>query len=321
MKNYGLCIWNSNNYGSNLTNLCLFNLIKSYGHNPLVIISKSNIEADYRNFIDLNYPTMKIENNDMINKYLDGLIVGSDCTFSFSYEDCVKNKSHKFLLENINIPKFSLSSSVVPPRKISRYTKYRVKQALEKFQFISIRESDSIKYLTNFFGVKRIIYDTLDPVFLIGKKFLSELSQKSNLKYSDYNVVYALTENDIVKTEIENYKDKKIHIIQNPDNLKTDGVPDKMFKYYDFMNIYDFVYTIANCDRVFTDSYHGLVLSLIFEKPVKYIYRYTKERFTSLEKIIKNTSRDIKQEDYKDITPLLLKRIQHDKSLIEDILK
>ena len=79
-------------------------------------------------------------------------------------------------------------------------------------------------------------------------------------------------------------------------------------------NVQKFIYGIKSCKAIITDSYHGTIFSLIFEKPfLSFVYEGNgKERFYSLNEIFNISNRIYNLNDNPDIkileTPLFLNK-------------
>lgn len=133
---------------------------------------------------------------------------------------------------------------------------------VSKIDFLSIRENYSAKFLEN--QLNRKIYNSLDPVFLMGKDFWLNEIQSIELKTPEkYILFYCLDiDKDIIKIleTLQTYK--KLPIVTLRESLK---FPMKVLN-YSYSGPLDFLYLIKNADCIVTSSFHATAFSAIFEK-------------------------------------------------------
>lgn len=138
------------------------------------------------------------------------------------------------------------------------------KEKLATIDAISVREQSVIKPLEEICGKK--VEQVIDPTLLLNKEVWDKLitdNDTATLPYEKYILVYTLFESDEV-TKIANYLSKKT-------GLKV--VHFRKYNAYEneYMNLYskgpvDFVNAFKNAAYVVTNSFHGTVFSLIFER-------------------------------------------------------
>lgn len=138
------------------------------------------------------------------------------------------------------------------------------KSKTKGLKYISVREKSIIKPLEEICNKK--IYQVIDPTLLLKKEDWEKLineNKKVNLEDKDYILVYTLFENDEI-TKIANY-------ISSITGLKV--VHFRKYNAYnkELMNLYskgpiDFINAFKNAKYVITNSFHGTVFSLMFEK-------------------------------------------------------
>jgi hypothetical protein len=119
--------------------------------------------------------------------------------------------------------------------------------------------------------------NAIDPVLLMDKYFWGNIACKPRYKYSDYILIYKLDNNFQIDGDalgLAKKTNKKIIDINYLLPLKT------IFKKkYIFLrpNVYDFVALFSNADYILTNSFHGTVFSIIFNKNF-YSYKLKDER-------------------------------------------
>lgn len=230
-------------------------------------IIRYKIEIREKLFEDFNNKNVKstIKYDDrnikcLVSQY-DGFISGSDQVWNpnsirfpylqtFAPDNCLK------VSYAASISRDSLSeeeASVIIP-------------AIKRFNHISVREETAKKILDSY-GVQgcKVV---LDPTLLLTESQWSEISSPRIIN-EKYVFCYFFT---------NSFKNrKKIQVFCRARNLKLLYIPyvEQRFNYYDaigpgekIFNVgpAEFISLIKNSEYVFTDSFHGLVFSMIFRK-------------------------------------------------------
>lgn len=144
---------------------------------------------------------------------------------------------------------------------IPEYNRNILKKYISDIPTKSVREKEGailIKHLTG-----DIVPVVVDPTLLWDKNFW--LSYASEIEEKDYILCYFLTEPSIdIQKEIFNYVgNKKVVILRSPltyisEKHVTTTMPDA--------GPGEFISYVANADFIFTDSYHGMLFAINFEK-------------------------------------------------------
>ena len=154
------------------------------------------------------------------------------------------------------VPKFVYGASY--PLNFWLYSKEFnsiARNLLKNFSGISVREKSTVNLAKKYFGV--LPEFVLDPTFLIDKKYYLDLIEnyEGDFDFNEkYLCVYQLDKRDQIKNFIKNSC-----TILNVTSYKV----DISLKNY----IESFIKCIINSQAVITDSYHGTIFSIIFEKP------------------------------------------------------
>ena len=175
--------------------------------------------------------------------------------------------------QNWNIKKFVYGASIgYDDWKLTYEDDQIAKSLLKNFTEISIREKGSKQLIEQHFGINPTV--VLDPTLLIDKNYylniIKDYKSERNIK-NKYIFIYTIFHSEYITDAIN--QAKKIF------NYET---------YYFLLNknssIEEFIYYMIKSKAVVTNSYHGTVLSIIFNKPFITIYDKSnaKERFTSL---------------------------------------
>ena len=147
------------------------------------------------------------------------------------------------------------------------------KSLLKDFKGISVREKSSVKLVEQHLGLKPSF--VLDPTFLIDKKYyLYLIKNYKNDVIIDRSYIFIYTVSNSIKLKrFANIVSKKYKIYQININVQN--------------QIQKFLYGIYKCKAVITDSFHGTVFSLIFNKPfISFVYQSRgNARFNTLKDI------------------------------------
>lgn len=190
-------------------------------------------------------------------KSSDLFIFGSDTLWNFENLFFLQRK--KFFLGNwTSKKKIAFSVSVGS----SDYSKFLIDDdiiyGLKKFNQISVRDEFSlnfVKHLSN----RDDIFETLDPTMLLKPE--EYFFENVNAPEGKYIFVYHFGKySDVLQKELINFAViKKIRIINmgTPAVFADENVVNDPFK---------FVQYIKNADFVFTNTFHGCVFSILFNK-------------------------------------------------------
>lgn len=199
------------------------------------------------------------------------------------------------------------------------------KRVLENIDYISVRE-DTLKDYAKSFTDKEVVR-VVDPTLLLKKEDYSDLV-KENKFDEKYLLIYALGPDDRL-TEIAKQKAKE-------KNLKIVELNDFKLKDYHFHQVSnagpdDFVTLIKNAEVVVTNSYHGTIFSIIFEKEFYTITRMNRNsRMETLldildmrDRLIENVEElsKINGQDYKKGYERLDKEVKLSKEFLNKALK
>lgn len=188
----------------------------------------------------------------------DVFIAGSDQIWNTSFQN---GRDASFFLMFADGKRISYAASF-GLSKLEDIDKPRIKEQLEKFSSISVREKTGLAILDDL-GIKNAI-QVLDPVFLLDKKqWLEVASHKYDFK--DYLLVYNLSSlnAEIKKCALAVAKEKNLKIVSVEEYAKityadiriTDAGPS------------EFVELFSKASFVVTNSFHATAFSLLFNVP------------------------------------------------------
>ena len=207
-------------------------------------------------------------NSEDLNKCLkmgiEAFVVGSDQVWRYEYaEDSICDYYFNFL-KRTNIPRYSYAASFgtdvmdYPVDKIQT-----IASLLNDFSGISVREDSAISLLSNTFAIpKGDIHVVLDPTLLLAPDVYTKLFKDYSVPAQPYVFSYIL-DRDIVDDQTVDALVKDLALIRVDLRAQT-GNTDSI----DVIKpVEEWLYSIYNAKYVVTDSFHGTVFSIIFNKP------------------------------------------------------
>ena len=306
MKISVITFFDNGNYGSELQSLAMNDYLKEKGHQPVfcrITYTNRFLQAiDTR----LNSIRMKIYNsqNNERKIYLNDR--KHNLTKQRSISSTLSSHIHSFLTSRLDMgvlsPCFILSrhkydaficgsdqiwSALILPirhqnylygidkkRKIAyapsmgldvlpQYYLKHIKKYIRDFKYLSVREDVAKQVIFENYGIEA--KQVLDPTMLVGREYWDQqLRDNSRQKPNDnYVFCYFLGEiSEEVRTSVVKVADgRKIIILPYEEDCV--NVDKGCFELADPL---DFVNLIKNADCVFTDSFHGCVFSILFDK-------------------------------------------------------
>lgn len=199
----------------------------------------------------------------------EAVILGSDQVFRPSYfadfADCL---SLGFLPANCTRIAYAASFGGDGLCGLKNPTDLKIHAAnLAKFKAISVRERDGVKLARECFGVD--VHWVLDPTLLANKeiydKFLSHAPKRKGFAYI---------------LDPSPRSEAAIELLKRQSGLEIDEVNDRGNR----IGIKAWLSAIAGAEFVLTDSFHGCVFSIIFNKPFFVLVNASRgaSRFSSL---------------------------------------
>lgn len=241
--------------------------------------------------------TKKIKNKEELVKELanyDYIITGSDQVWNKQLTGMDEDIYLLDLPLNKKVQKVSYAASIGNDQ-ISNEELQKIDQILNDYKLISVRErtlGEKLESISN-----KEITTVLDPTLLLDKKHWLEVMSK-NKRDEKYICVYMLQKNERI-LNIVNAFSKLL-------NLKVVQFDPKKIYENEMKSLYtsgpdEFLSTIYNADFVITNSFHGMVFSILLEKQFVAIPHTTRSsRQYNLLEILDLNNRMIKDEkDYK----------------------
>ena len=279
------------------------------------------ITQNNKNFIDSNILQSEyIDTSNSLRKHFrknkyDAVIVGSDQTWRPKYSPNIYNFYLQFLKAKNNIKRIAYASSLgVDEWEYSVEETKKCAKLAASFDAISVREQSGIELCKEHLGVDSTC--TLDPTLLLDKEeYIVLMSEHCKKESSEGVYTYFLDSNkdkisaaqylaDALDTYTYNCQAKC-----SLSNLNSSELED-----YKMPAVQDWLTSFYNAEFVLTDSFHGMVFSIIFNKPFLVIVNKERgaARFESLlnqigglkHLIYNSTEIENNISEIKNITPL-----------------
>lgn len=300
-----------NNYGGHLQRYALMSVLKSMGHEPINLDCrfghkmslKQRIRACILSFVRMVLeilPEIKViliirnrldNANRITNKfyekyiphtktiyYKEGLknyrnydlyIVGSDQVWRKDYmkwggtETCIDTYFFDFLPDD----KKRIAYAVSFGKEEDDYTQAEINRLsilYKKFFSVSVREKSGLTILRNRKWMDPVPQWTIDPTLLLSKEEYLKIINENKTKSNKGKVLtYILDPTPLQKKEINELTKGKDVLNVGIKSRVTPTIPQWLRNFFD-------------SEFVITDSYHGMIFSIIFNKPFK-LY-FNKER-------------------------------------------
>jgi polysaccharide pyruvyl transferase WcaK-like protein len=194
-----------------------------------------------------------------IKNNFDAVVVGSDQVWRPKYSPCLPNFFLDFVEgSSLNIKKISYAASFgVDDWEFTKEQTTLCKSLIQKFDAISVREKFAVELCQKYFDVKAEW--VVDPTLLLSENDYKEIFKRSK-NFSDKGsiAVYLLDHDDKKKRialDVADSLKKKINFIMPQEKIKK------------YIGVDEWLASFYNADFVVTDSFHGCVFSIIFNKP------------------------------------------------------
>jgi polysaccharide pyruvyl transferase WcaK-like protein len=251
------------------------------------------ISENTQQFVTRNIKTTKIIKQKvtewLLNEYgFDSYIIGSDQVWRPKYSPQLSTYFLDFLKNNNTVKKLAYAASfgVNDWEFTQKQTQY-LEKLIKLFDAVSVREDSAIDLCKKYFNVDAS--HLLDPTLLLDKEIYKSLVKKQDVKMSPGNLfTYILDESDkkdaIIKKTAQKYDLSDFSVM--PNNQFSDP-SKKNIQDCIFPPVEEWIRGFMDAEFVVTDSFHGTIFSIIFNKPFFAIANKNRglTRFTSLLKL------------------------------------
>lgn len=256
-----------------------------------------------------------VENADkIIQDEYDLIIVGSDQIWNTRITHFDETFFLNFIKENKK--KIAISPSLgYSNRNESEIDFY--KKNINDFDFVGIRERTDEEFVRKNIKSEGTVTTIYDPTLYVSYDEWDNLSSKCDrIIKEDYILIYAFGISDEIRETVNKIKHKhdlSVYIIADSwKKTNNDG-----YHYLNSVGPIEFLNLIKNSRFVVTNSFHGTVFSLIFEKEFYTVpYKGTENRILSLLKDLNLEDRVITHDNRNDILETII-----DYSIIKQLLE
>lgn len=233
------------------------------------------ISREHRKFILENinrspsfYNHFQLEEYIINGKFTD-IIVGSDQVWRIDYSPRIESFFLDFLKNNKTINKITYAASFgLDKWQFSENITHIMKESLASFRAVSVRENNAIELCNKNLNIQAI--QVLDPTLLLTKKDYENIAKKSTANIEQGKIFYYILDMD---SEKENILNKVCSILgkdffsNQPNKTRKENFFVKDYSDYIYPSIESWIASFAKADFIITDSFHGTVFSIIFNKP------------------------------------------------------
>lgn len=283
------------NYGWAVQRWALYHTIEKLGHQPTIINrrwSSNNTSCinsfkrfvyynvicpRFKRFVDKETPsvtpvTRTPEETFEVSKHLDAVIVGSDQVWRIENTRLAGLDFFLDFLKDSPIKRLSYAASFGKDTwQGTEDETIKVKNLLQKFNAISVREDSGVCLCNNLFDVESS--HVLDPTLLLTADDYNQLLSKPKSRQELVTYILDSTEE----------KRNTVSEIARQCNLKEVNLyPSRSFTFY--KSVYTWLEKIRDAHYVVVDSFHGMVFCILFHKQFA-VFANSKRgltRFTSL---------------------------------------
>lgn len=201
-----------------------------------------------------------------VSHQYDFYLVGSDQVWRKEYFSRIQTYFFDFLSDDKKRASYAASFGVSNPNYSPQMVKI-CRNLLAKFSAVSVREADGVRICKEIFGVSAV--HVLDPTLLFDKSMYLELidpNDKVEFPSPSFILVYIL-DKTIEKIRFVEEFAQKMHLkpyFIKPENINEVGV--NRIEECVYPSISTWINAFEKADFVITDSFHGTVFSIIFQK-------------------------------------------------------
>jgi len=196
----------------------------------------------------------------------DAFIVGSDQVWRPQYN--IGRLTNMFLdfTEGTNIKRVAYAASFGTEEwEFSEEETNKCKKLLERFDGISVREDSGVELCNKYFNREAI--HVLDPTMLLTKEDYMKLFASNNSQREGKNLFYYILDEEKSKTDYIKEEAIKMGLDTFTVNACVDMNSIKAISQRIQPPVEDWLKAFQDAEYVITDSFHGTVFSILFNKP------------------------------------------------------
>lgn len=252
---------------------------------------------------------------------IEAVIVGSDQVWRKAYSPCIDNYFLDFLSGNNEVKKIAYAASFgIDEWEFGKKETEYYSLLAQEFDAISVREDTAVIMCRDYLGVEA--KHVLDPTMLVDKDVYENLAMTPVTQPSKGNLFCYVLDRTPEKISLVEQIAKERELIPFellPKKRFAQIKSNKELEECILPPVEQWLRSFVDSEFVVTDSFHGTVFSILFNKPFVVIPNVCRgiTRFTSLLKIFKSTGvlYDAKQLPTLDFLDLKCNKDQLDKLL------
>ena len=296
-------LWYGRNYGSMATYYALHQVLTNKYHlsvlmieNPLAPNKYEVTRSHPRGVAEVFYDVSRkyqLDELGQLNKFCDAFVVGSDQLWNVGLSRPYKQMYYLDFVNDVN-KRIAYGTSFGKKYKGTREELIISSNNLRKFDYVSVRDKLSLKIATEQFGVKNVV-DVCDPTFLCSlEEYQKLIDLAENKQEGKYILAYFLDPNPEIGEQLRKIaaeKDCKIVVVLDEppwtwekNSAALEISVDDRIEIKREVTLYEWMWLYSHSKAVLTDSFHGTIFSLIFQKPFMTLINNKRggERFISL---------------------------------------
>lgn len=323
----------SNNYGAILTNYALYEILKTFNLEPLMIDKPKMLtnglfnDYHYTNTIARKFMNKYLNVSQIYNDEQDLKALNEKCGFFVVGSDQIWNNGiyppawYYYFLNWVSDSKKKIAYATSFGNDTLHFAedeiRWNTSYFLKKFDAVSTREDSGVAICKQEYDVDAC--QNLDPVFLLDTSKYDDLikNAKGTVPKENYITTYLLDSTEWHYDFVENVKDKLNMPSYNFIDLTEDGATID----FEMNNIFnnempeEFLKVFRNSKFIITNSFHGVCFSIIFNIPFICIPNKFRgfTRFKSLLKLFNLEDRMIETLEELQEKPYLLDGLDYSK--------
>ena len=210
-----------------------------------------------------------VEKISKLKKYeFDAYVVGSDQVWRPKFSPGISTFFLDFVENDKNIKRLAYAASFGSQEwEFSEKMTNKCSKLAKRFNAISVREDSAVELCEKYLGVSAL--HVLDPTLLLDRDEYIKLVNKYNiLKKNNTLMLYILDNSSEKEMVAENIK-KRLNIEINSIviNKELSQINKENIENYIYPSVPQWIRGFIDASFVITDSYHGVIFSIIFNKP------------------------------------------------------
>lgn len=196
---------------------------------------------------------------DYLKRHYDAYVVGSDQVWRPCYSPCQEDFFLNFLPSQATVRRIAYAASFGTDEwEYSANLENKCARLLARFDGVSVRERGGISLCKTYLKREDVLH-VLDPTLLLDRKDYEKLVVDSDTPKSKGNLFYYVLDNSSQLSHLQ--QEVAVGLQAVPFSVLPDTQDDKLPSPLQWLRAF------MDADYVLTDSFHGTVFSIIFNRP------------------------------------------------------